>query len=288
MNFNIYSDENLKVIEGSIADFTKKYIEPNYKDWDEAQVFPVNTMHLLGEYGFLGAVIPEMYGGSGLSYQAYVSILQEISKVCGSIGLSVAAHNSLCTNHLYMFGNEEQRLKYLPDLASGRWIGAWGLTEPNTGSDAMRMKCVGEKDGDYYIINGSKSWITHGKSGDVAVVLVRTGDLLDSRGISAFIIEKGTPGFKPGKKENKLGMRSSETAPLHFDNCRVHKSQLLGNEGEGFIQAMQVLDGGRISIAAVGLGIAKGAYEASVAYANQREQFGKPISSFQADRKSVR
>jgi len=282
MNFNIYSDENLKVIEGSIADFTKKYIEPNYKDWDEAQVFPVNTMHLLGEYGFLGAVIPEMYGGSGLSYQAYVSILQEISKVCGSIGLSVAAHNSLCTNHLYMFGNEEQRLKYLPDLASGRWIGAWGLTEPNTGSDAMRMKCVGEKDGDYYIINGSKSWITHGKSGDVAVVLVRTGDLLDSRGISAFIIEKGTPGFKPGKKENKLGMRSSETAPLHFDNCRVHKSQLLGNEGEGFIQAMQVLDGGRISIAAVGLGIAKGAYEASVAYANQREQFGKPISSFQA------
>lgn len=282
MNFNVYSDENLKVIEGSIADFTKKYIEPNYKDWDEVQVFPVNTMHLLGEYGFLGVVIPEMYGGSGLSYQAYVSILQEISKVCGSIGLSVAAHNSLCTNHLYMFGNEEQRQKYLPNLASGKWIGAWGLTEPNTGSDAMRMKCVGEKDGDYYIINGSKSWITHGKSGDVAVVLVRTGDLLDSRGISAFIIEKGTPGFKPGKKENKLGMRSSETAPLHFDNCRVHKSQLLGKEGEGFIQAMQVLDGGRISIAAVGLGIAKGAYEASVAYANQREQFGKPISSFQA------
>jgi len=282
MNFNIYSDENLKVIEGSIADFTKKYIEPNYKDWDEAQVFPVNTMHLLGEYGFLGVVIPEVYGGSGLCYQAYVSILQEISKVCGSIGLSVAAHNSLCTNHLYMFGTEEQRQKYLPNLASGKWIGAWGLTEPNTGSDAMRMKCVGEKDGDYYIINGSKSWITHGKSGDVAVVLVRTGDLLDSRGISAFIIEKGTPGFKPGKKENKLGMRSSETAPLHFDNCRVHKSQLLGNEGEGFIQAMQVLDGGRISIAAVGLGIAKGAYEASVAYANQREQFGKPISSFQA------
>ncbi len=282
MNFDIYNDESLKVIESSIADFTKKYIEPNFKDWDEAQVFPVNTMHLLGEYGFLGVLIPEAYGGSGLNYQAYVSILQEISKVCGSIGLSVAAHNSLCTNHLYLFGNEEQRQKYLPLLATGKSIGAWGLTEPNTGSDAMRMQCVAEKDGDYYIINGSKSWITHGKSGDIAVVLVRTGNLLDSHGISAFIIEKGMPGFKAGKKENKLGMRSSETAPLHFDNCRVHKSQLLGNEGEGFIQAMKVLDGGRISIASVGLGIAKGAYEASVEYANQRQQFGQPIANFQA------
>lgn len=282
MNFNIYTDENLKVIEESIASFTKKYIEPNFKDWDEAQVFPVNTMHLLGEYGFLGIIIPPEYGGSGLSYQAYVSILVEISKVCGSIGLSVAAHNSLSTNHIYLFGNEEQKHKYLPNLTSGRWIGAWGLTEPNTGSDAMRMQCVAEKDGDHYIINGSKSWITHGKSGDVAVLLVRTGDLLDSRGISAFIIEKGTPGFKSGPKENKLGMRSSETTQLHFDNCRVHKSQLIGNEGEGFIQAMQVLDGGRISIASVALGISKGAFEAAAAYANERHQFGKPISGFQA------
>lgn len=282
MNFNIYTDENLKVIEESIASFTKKYIEPNFKDWDEAQVFPVNTMHLLGEYGFLGIIIPPEYGGSGLSYQAYVSILVEISKVCGSIGLSVAAHNSLSTNHIYLFGNEEQKQKYLPNLTSGRWIGAWGLTEPNTGSDAMRMQCVAEKDGDHYIINGSKSWITHGKSGDVAVLLVRTGDLLDSRGISAFIIEKGTPGFKSGPKENKLGMRSSETTQLHFDNCRVHKSQLIGNEGEGFIQAMQVLDGGRISIASVALGISKGAFEAAAAYANERHQFGKPISGFQA------
>jgi len=282
MNFNIYTDENLKAIEESIASFTKKYIEPNYKDWDEAQIFPVNTMHLLGEFGFLGIVIPPEYGGSGLNYQAYVSILVEISKVCGSIGLSVAAHNSLSTNHIYLYGNEEQKQKYLPNLASGKWIGAWGLTEPNTGSDAMRMQCVAEKDGDYYIINGSKSWITHGKSGDVAVLLVRTGNLLDSRGISAFIIEKGTPGFKSGPKENKLGMRSSETTQLHFDNCRVHKSQLIGNEGEGFIQAMQVLDGGRISIASVGLGISKGAYEAAVAYSNERQQFGKPISGFQA------
>jgi acyl-CoA dehydrogenase len=282
MNYNIYTDENLKVIEESITSFTKKYIEPNFKDWDEAQVFPVNTMHLLGEYGFLGIVIPPEYGGSGLSYQAYVSILVEISKVCGSIGLSVAAHNSLSTNHIYLFGNEEQKQKYLPNLTSGRSIGAWGLTEPNTGSDAMRMQCVAEKDGDYYIINGSKSWITHGKSGDVAVLLVRTGNLLESRGISAFIIEKGIPGFKSGPKENKLGMRSSETTQLHFDNCRVHKSQLIGNEGDGFKQAMQVLDGGRISIASVALGISKGAFEAAAAYANERQQFGKPISGFQA------
>jgi len=217
-----------------------------------------------------------------MNYQSYISIIQEISKVCGSIGLSVAAHNSLCTNHIHQFGNEEQKQKYLPGLASGEWIGAWGLTEPNTGSDAMRMQTVAVKDGDYYVINGMKSWITHGKHGDVAVVLVRTGDLLDSRGITAFIIERDTPGFKAGKKENKLGMRASETAQLLFDNCRVHKDQVLGKEGEGFIQAMKILDGGRISIAALGLGIAKGAYEASVAYAKEREQFGQPIARFQA------
>ena len=282
MNFDIYTNEQLQTIEESARNFAIRYIKPNFMDWDEGQIFPVNTMHLLGEYGFMGVLVPDEYGGSGLDYQAYISILQEIGKVCGSIGLSVAAHNSLCTNHILQFGNEEQKQKYLPGLASGELIGAWGLTEPNTGSDAMRMQTVAQKDGDYYVINGMKSWITHGKHGDVAVVLVRTGDLLDSRGISAFIIERNTPGFKAGKKENKLGMRASETTQLLFDNCRVHKRQLLGMEGEGFIQAMKILDGGRISIAALGLGIAKGAYEAAVAYAKEREQFGKPIATFQA------
>jgi alkylation response protein AidB-like acyl-CoA dehydrogenase len=235
----------------------------------------------MGEYGFMGVLIPEAYGGTGLGYQAYITIIEEIAKVCGSIGLSVAAHNSLCTNHLYQFGNEEQRQRYIPRLASGEWIGAWGLTEPNTGSDAGRMRCVAERDGDYFVINGAKNFITHGISGNVAVVIVRTGELLDSRGMTAFIVEKGTPGFSAGKKENKLGMRASETAELIFDNCRVHKSQMLGKEGEGFIQAMKILDGGRISIAALSLGIAKGAYEAAVRYAQERQQFGQPISNFQ-------
>jgi len=282
MNFNIYENEDLKTIVDSTSDFASKYIKPNFMEWDEAQIFPVDTMRLLGEYGFMGVLVPVEYGGSGLGYQEYISIIQEIGKVCGSIGLSVAAHNSLCTNHILQFGNEEQKQKYLPKLASGEWIGAWALTEPNTGSDAMRMQTVGEKDGDYFVINGMKSWITHGKSGNATVVLVRTGDLLDSRGMTAFVIEQGTPGFKAGNKENKLGMRSSETTQLLFENCRVHKSQILGKEGEGFIQAMKILDGGRISIAALGLGIAKGAYEASVNYAKEREQFGKPIAEFQA------
>jgi alkylation response protein AidB-like acyl-CoA dehydrogenase len=282
MNFDPYSDDQLKIIEETARSFALKYIQPNFMDWDEGQIFPVNTMHLLGEYGFMGVLVPEEYGGAGLGYQEYISIIQEIGKTCGSIGLSVAAHNSLCTNHILQFGNEDQKMKYLPKLASGEWIGAWGLTEPNTGSDAMRMQTVAEKDGDYYVINGMKSWITHGKSGNLHVILVRTGEMLDSRGITAFVIEKGTPGFKAGKKENKLGMRSSETCQLLFENCRVHKDQVLGEEGEGFIQAMKILDGGRISIAALGLGIAKGAYEASVNYANERQQFGKPISHFQA------
>lgn len=282
MNFDPYQNEQLQIIEESARNFALKYIKPNYMDWDEGQIFPVNTMHMLGEYGFMGVLVPEEYGGVGLGYQEYISIIQEISKICGSIGLSVAAHNSLCTNHILTFGTEDQKQKYLPKLASGEWIGAWGLTEPNTGSDAMRMQTVGEKDGDYYIINGMKSWITHGKSGNIAVLLVRTGDMLDSRGITAFAIEKGTPGFKSGNKENKLGMRSSETVQLLFENCRVHKDQIIGKEGEGFIQAMKILDGGRISIAANALGIAKGAYEASVNYANERQQFGKPISRFQA------
>jgi len=276
------STEQLELITNCAKDFAETQIRPHFMEWDETQFFPVDLMHKLGELGFLGVFIPEEFGGSGLEYHAYSNIIQEIAKVCGSIGLSVAAHNSLCTNHIFTFGNYEQKMRWLPKLASGQHIGAWGLTEANTGSDAMRMKTTAKKDGDYYIINGTKNWITHGKSGDVAVVLVRTGDLLDSHGITAFVIERGTPGFGAGKKENKLGMRASETAELIFDNCRVHKDNILGKVGDGFVQAMKILDGGRISIAALSLGIAKGAYEASVTYSKQREQFGKPISEFQA------
>lgn len=273
---------NLQLIKESARDFAEAHIRPHVMEWDEAQTFPTELFHEMGQYGFLGVLVPEQYGGVGLDYQAYITVIEEIAKVCGSIGLSVAAHNSLCTNHILMFGNEEQKQQYLPKLASGEHIGAWGLTEPNTGSDAGRMKTVAEKDGDYYIINGTKNFITHGKSGHVAVVVVRTGDLLDSHGMTAFIIERGTPGFSAGKKENKLGMRASETTELIFNDCRVHKDQILGQPGEGFIQSMKILDGGRISIAALALGIAKGAYEASVQYAQERQQFGKPISSFQA------
>lgn len=275
------NQENLNLIEESARAFANQHIRPDFMIWDESQEFPIETMRKLGEHGFLGVLVPEEYGGSGLGYQEYVSVIVEIAKVCGSIGLSVAAHNSLCTNHILTFGSDELKKKYLPKLASGEWIGAWGLTEANTGSDALRMQCTAEKDGDYYVVNGTKNWITHGKSGDVAVVLVRTGDLLDSRGITAFAIERTTPGFTAGKKENKLGMRASETAEMIFDNCRIHKNQMIGEEGQGFIQAMKILDGGRISIAALGLGIAKGAYEAAVKYAKEREQFGKPIASFQ-------
>lgn len=275
------SVENLTLIRESARDFAETFIRPHVMEWDEAQHFPMDMFHKMGEYGFLGVLVPEAYGGAGLGYQEYITVIEEIAKVCGSIGLSVAAHNSLCTNHILMFGNEEQKQKYLPKLATGEWIGAWGLTEPNTGSDAMRMKCVAEADDDYYVINGTKNWITHGKSGHVAVVIARTGDLLDSHGMTAFVVERGTPGFNAGKKENKLGMRASETAEMIFDNCRVHKSQILGEVGDGFIQAMKILDGGRISIAALSLGIAKGAYEASVQYSQERQQFGQPISSFQ-------
>lgn len=278
----VEADEDLKIIEKSAVDFAEKHIRPHVMEWDEAQHFPVDVFRKMGEQGFMGVIVPEEYGGSGLGYQEYISIIQAITTVCGSIGLSLAAHNSLGTNHILMFGNEAQKQKYLPQLASGEHIAFWGLTEANTGSDAMRMRCVAKKEGDYYRIKGTKNWITHGISGDVGVVLVRTGELLDSHGVSAFIIERNMEGFSAGKKENKLGMRASETAELIFDNCLVHKSQLLGKEGEGFIQAMKILDGGRISIAALSLGIAKGAYEAALKYSKERHQFGKPISSFQA------
>lgn len=274
--------ENLQMIEEAAREFSQNRILPNVMEWDESQHFPRELFREMGALGFTGILVPEQYGGAGLGYHEYVSILVEISKVCGSIGLSVAAHNSLCTNHILAFGSEEIKMKYLPELAGGNFLGAWGLTEANTGSDAMRMSTVALKDGDYYVLNGAKNWITHGKSCDVAVVLARTGDLLDSRGISAFVVEKGTPGFYGGKKENKLGMRASETAEMIFENVRIHKSQMLGNEGEGFIQAMKILDGGRISIAALSLGIAKGAYEAALKYSKERQQFGQPICNFQA------
>ena len=279
---SVQTTTELEMIQNSARDFAEQYIRPHVMEWDEAQFFPVDLFRKMGEYGFMGVLIPESYGGTGLGYQEYITIITEIAKVCGSIGLSVAAHNSLCTNHIYEFGTEEQKKKYLPLLASGQWIGAWGLTEANTGSDAGRMQTVAVQDGDYYVLNGTKNWITHGKSGDIAVVIVRTGELLDSRGMTAFAIERGTPGFSAGKKENKLGMRASETAELVFDNCRVHKSQILGNVGDGFVQSMKILDGGRISIAALSIGIAKGAYEASVKYAKERHQFGQAIANFQA------
>lgn len=273
--------ENLQLIRQSARDFAEAHIRPFVMEWDESQHFPMDMFHRMGEHGFLGVLVPEAYGGAGLGYQEYITIIEEIAKVCGSIGLSVAAHNSLCTNHILSFGNEAQKQKYLPLLASGQWIGAWGLTEPNTGSDAMRMQCTAVKEGDHWILNGTKSWITHGKSGHVAVVIARTGELLDSRGMTAFVVERGTPGFNAGKKENKLGMRASETAEMVFDHCRIHESQVLGVVGEGFIQSMKILDGGRISIASLALGIAKGAYEASVKYSKERHQFGQPISQFQ-------
>ncbi len=273
--------DNLQIIRESAHAFAETYIRPHVMEWDESQHFPMDLFQRMGEQGFLGVLVPESYGGAGLGYQEYITVIEEIAKVCGSIGLSVAAHNSLCTNHILSFANEEQKRKYLPLLATGQWIGAWGLTEPNTGSDAMRMQCTATRDGDHFVLNGTKSWITHGKSGHVAVVIARTGDLLDSRGMTAFIVERGTPGFLAGKKENKLGMRASETAEMVFDNCRIPESQVLGTEGEGFIQSMKILDGGRISIAALALGIAKGAYEASVKYSKERHQFGQPIANFQ-------
>ncbi|TXI83327.1 MAG: acyl-CoA dehydrogenase [Crocinitomicaceae bacterium] len=280
MNFEL--NENQKMIAQMVRDFAEKEIRPNFMEWDETQEFPVHVFKKLGELGLMGVFIPEEYGGSGFGYDEYITVVSEIAKVCGSIGLSVAAHNSLCTGHIYYHGSEAQKKKYLPLLASAEWIGAWGLTETGTGSDAGGMNTTAVKEGNEWVLNGSKNFITHGKSGDVAVVIARTGEKGDSKGMSAFIVEKGTPGFSAGKKENKMGMRASETCELIFDNCRIPAENLIGEEGRGFQQAMQILDGGRISIGALALGIAKGAYEAAVKYSKEREQFGKPISQFQA------
>jgi alkylation response protein AidB-like acyl-CoA dehydrogenase len=274
-------DEITAQVAQSAREFAHQYIKPHLMEWDESQEFPLHIFKELGKLGMMGVLVPEQYGGTGLGYFEYVAVIREIAKVCGSIGLSVAAHNSLCTGHILTFGSEEQKKKYLPKLGTCEHLGAWGLTEPNTGSDAGNMKTTAVKDGNHWVINGTKSWITHGKSGDVAVVVCRTGEPRAKDNATAFVVERGTPGFSAGKKENKLGMRASETAEMIFDNCRIPDANRLGNVGEGFKQAMKVLDGGRISIGALSLGIAEGAYEASVQYSKERYQFDQPIANFQ-------
>jgi len=280
-NMNFQPSELTVQVAQTARDFAQQYIRPHVMEWDETQEFPVQVFKEMGKLGMMGVLVPEEYGGTGFGYFEYKTVIEEVSKVCGSIGLSLAAHNSLCTGHILLFANETQKRKYLPKLATAEWIGAWGLTEPNTGSDAGNMKTTAVKDGNDWIINGTKSWITHGKSGDVAVVVCRTGEPRTSGNATAFIVERGTPGFSGGKKENKLGMRASETAEMIFDNCRIPDANRMGEVGEGFRQALKVLDGGRISIASLSLGIAKGAYEAALKYSQERHQFDKPISSFQ-------
>lgn len=280
MDFGAY--ENQEIITQMVRDFSEKEIRPKMMEWDKTQEFPVDVFKKFGEQGLMGILVPEVYGGSGMGYKEYVTILTEVGRVCGAICLSLAAHNSLCTGHILQHGSEEQKNKWLPKLASGEWIGAWGLTETGTGSDAGGMATTAVRDGDHWVLNGSKNFITHAISGDIAVVIVRTGEKGDSHGMTAFAVEKGTPGFSGGKKEDKLGMRASETACLFFDDCRVPHENMIGKEGDGFIQSMKVLDGGRISIASLSLGIAYGAYDAALQYSKEREQFGRPISKFQA------
>ncbi|MBS1759411.1 MAG: acyl-CoA dehydrogenase family protein [Bacteroidetes bacterium] len=279
MNFQI--SELTEQVAQTAKDFALQHIKPHLMEWDESQEFPVHIFKEMGKLGMMGVLVPEEYGGAGLSYFEYKAIIEEVAKVCGSIGLSVAAHNSLCTGHILYFGNDEQKKRWLPKLATAEWIGAWGLTEANTGSDAGNMQCTAVKDGNDWIINGTKNWITHGKTGDIAVVICRTGEPRAKNNSTAFVVERGTKGFNGGKKENKLGMRASETAEMIFDNCRISDANRLGEVGDGFKQAMKILDGGRISIASLSLGIAKGAYEAALKYAQERHQFGQPISNFQ-------
>jgi alkylation response protein AidB-like acyl-CoA dehydrogenase len=278
-----HTTESQTMIAQAVRDLCERELRPHVMEWDEAQHLPIDLLkEHFGPAGMLGVLVPEEYGGAGLGYFEYITTIVEVAKICGSVGLSVAAHNSLCTGHILQFGNDEQKRRWLPKLASGQWLGAWALTEPNTGSDAMRMKCTARKEGNEWVLNGTKCWITHGKSSDVMVIIARTGELLDSKGMTAFVVERGTAGLKAGKKENKLGMRASETAEVILEDCRIPAENVLGQVGEGFQQAMKVLDGGRISIAALSLGIAKGAFEASVKYAKEREQFGQPIANFQA------
>jgi len=278
---NFQPNEITQQVAHTARDFARQHIKPHVMEWDESQEFPLALFKEMGKLGLMGVLVPEKYGGAGFGYFEYKAVIEETAKVCGSIGLSVAAHNSLCLGHIMSFGNEEQKKKYLPKLSTAEWLGAWGLTEPNTGSDAGNMKCVAVKDGSDWMINGTKNWITHGKTGDVAVVICRTGEPRTKNNATAFVVEKGTQGFSGGKKENKLGMRASETAEMIFDNCRIPDSSRLGETGDGFKQALKVLDGGRISIACLALGIAKGAYEAAVQYSKERHQFDQPIANFQ-------
>ncbi len=279
MNFE--RQELTEQVAQTAREFARQHILPNVMKWDESQEFPLQVFKDMGQLGLMGVLVPEQYGGAGLSYFEYVAIISEIARVCGSVGLSLAAHNSLCTGHILTFGNEEQKQRFLPKLATAEWIGAWGLTEANTGSDAGNMRTTAVKEGDQWILNGTKNWITHGISGDLAVVVARTGEPRTRNNATAFVVERGNPGFTGGKKENKLGMRASETAEMIFDNCRIPDANRLGEVGDGFKQAMKVLDGGRISIAALSLGIAKGAFDAAVAYSRERYQFDQPIANFQ-------
>jgi alkylation response protein AidB-like acyl-CoA dehydrogenase len=279
MDFN-HSDITRQVSD-TARDFARQHIRPHALEWDETQHFPIDLLKEMGKLGLMGVLVPEHYGGAGLGYYEYIAIIREVARVCGGVGLSLAAHNSLCTGHILAFGNESQKQRYLPKLATAEWLGAWGLTEANTGSDAANMQTTAVRDGDHWILNGTKNWITHGRSSDVAVVICRTGEPRTSGNSTAFIVEKGTPGFSGGKKENKLGMRASETAEMIFDNCRIPDAQRLGEVGEGFRQSLKVLDGGRISIAALSVGIARGAYDAALQYSKERHQFGQPISNFQ-------
>ncbi|MCU0379737.1 MAG: acyl-CoA dehydrogenase family protein [Chitinophagaceae bacterium] len=279
MDFN-HSDITRQVSD-TARDFARQHIRPHALEWDESQHFPIDLFKEMGKLGLMGVLVPEQYGGAGLGYYEYIAIIREVARVCGGVGLSLAAHNSLCTGHILAFGDESQKQRYLPKLATAEWLGAWGLTEANTGSDAANMQTTAVRDGDHWILNGTKNWITHGRSGDVAVVICRTGEPRTSGNSTAFIVEKGTPGFSGGKKENKLGMRASETAEMIFDNCRIPDTQRLGEVGEGFRQSLKVLDGGRISIAALSIGIARGAYDAALQYSKERQQFGQPISNFQ-------
>ena len=273
--------ENIHMITKMVKDIGKKHRAPHRKRWDDEQIFPVEVFKELGEFGLMGVLVPEQYGGSGMGYHEYVTVIVELAKFDPALALSLAAHNSLCTNHILTFGNDEQKQKWLPKLATAEWIGAWALTEPNSGSDAGNMMTTAVKDGNEWVINGTKNFITHGNTGDLAVVMTRTGEIGDKKAATVFVIERGNPGMKKGKKEDKFGMRASETTEMVFEDCRVPAENILGEIGDGFVQALKILDGGRISIAALGLGIAEGALEASIAYAKERQQFGKPIASFQ-------
>ena len=273
--------ENIKMITGMIRTLGSKEIAPFRKQWDDNQEFPIQLFRSLGTHGLMGVLVPEEFGGSGMGYHEYVTVLSELAKFDPGVALSLAAHNSLCTGHIMTFASEEQKKRWLPKLASGEWLGAWGLTEPNTGSDAGNMQTTAVKSGEDWIINGSKNFITHGNSSELAVIMARTGEKGDKKGMTAFVVERDNAGMKPGKKEDKLGMRSSETSEMVFDDCHVSSNNILGEVGQGFVQALKVLDGGRISIAALALGIAQGALEASIEYAKERHQFDRPISSFQ-------